>query len=129
MALNNLSITVQIEGTTNDGVAISESVSGNVQCSGVVEVRRTFTDTAALIWSGDTGDGPFSNIVVINEGDQDGKAQIVDPNGGETYSTAIPAGAMVIIPWMFSTTGIVGQQVSLAAYTSQTTTFKYFVLV
>ena len=126
MALSNITVSIEIDGTTNDGATISETTGGTIQCKGVVEGRRTVTDTPAPIWDAGAGDLVYGSILIINEGDNDGEVQVVDTNTGDNYSLAIPSGATVVVPWMFSQT-LVARQVSIASYTSTTTTFKYFV--
>ena len=128
MALERISLSVEVTGTTNDGQAVNWSSSGSIEAAGIVELRRTVGDTPQAIW--DVGDYPFTAAVVINEGTTDGRViSERDGVGGgaQCYSLAVPAGAVVTIPWAwFQSITTAATGVSIAAYTGGTTTFKVF---
>ena len=127
MSLSNITITVEVDGTTNDGQIVDWQAGGTVPCRSVTENRRTITDTATKIWSVSGGDDTFALIVVINEGTTDGEVRVQSVLG-ETYALAVPAGAVVQVPYQWTNGTTQAYEVWLRAFTGGSTDFKYFVL-
>lgn len=126
MSLDTVSISFQIDGTTNDGEIVSFTTKGSLPVQGV-NINRIDVTSSRTLWDVDNGDPPFSYAVLINDGANDCEVRVVDSSGA-TYSLAIPAGAIVTIPYQW--TGSVGTQADILTvlpYTSTTTTLKYFI--
>lgn len=127
MSLDAVSISFELTGDDNDGRSFSETTKGSFQCKGAVESFLSVTDTPVQIWDVSSAEKPFGLMLIVNEGDADGEVRIGNAGGSTFYSLAIPVGATVTVGSAFG--GGVDKYaatVHLAAYTSQTTTFRIF---
>lgn len=125
--MNTLTMTMTVSGTDNAGESHNVQSKGTYECNGMVTGTREVTDTPEKIWDGEASDGNFGLMILINEGDADGEVRVQDTNG-ENFSLAIPAGAVVRVSGQWSSSmGIISDTVWLAAYTAQTTKFRYFI--
>lgn len=125
MSLDAVSISFELTGDDNDGRSFSETTKGSYQCQGAIESFLSVTDTPVQVWETGTGLKPFGLMVVVNEGDADGEVRF---NSGALFcSLAVPVGSMVVVPSIFAgQVGVFVTDVYVAAYTSQTTTFRIF---
>jgi len=129
MSLDTVSISYQIDGTTNDGEVVSFSTKGSLPVAGVVQNRLTVSASIGVWDVGASGDAPFNTAVFINDGSADAQVQVVCGTG-EALSLALPAGAILSLPFQITeNTDVSVDTITLIPYTSQTTTVRYFIFL
>ena len=128
MSLDTVSISYQIDGTANDGEVVSFSTKGSLPVAGIVQNRLTVS-ASIDVWDVGAGDDAFNTAVFINDGSADAQVQVVCGTG-EALSLALPAGAILSLPFQITeNTDVSVDTITLIPFTSQTTTARYFIFL